>query len=499
MQEAGKEISNLYRMLRDTNPSTSRHDCLLVAIEQGIESLPKKKTGKKGWYEGNEKELVEWIERRNAATLRHATTKNHDDLVHLRSVRATLKKLKRKSKNDWWMKLLRQCNATVNPSANDNKYPGNIWSMRKTIMTKGARWLPRSFQNVRDKTGEKATTPEGNAKNLSTYFADIFDPTVNPEGWKEIEAMTQRPELVGWGAPQEHETRAAILHLKETAAGPSGIPACVWKCLEQNDEMFKVIHATMTDCWEREKVPEKWGKSHVAVLPKPGDTSHAKNYRAIMMAELDCKIYQNILNSRLAMLCELIAPEHSNGFRPGRGTADSLFIFLQTLRKRKEHGKDSWVSLLDVVKAFDRVPRECLWATMRKCGVPDKMVAALRGLYKNMTAEMIVDGVVKGIATPQGTGQGSILGPRLFAFFMLAILDLAHARFTNNDATTGMSYKHDDKMTGRDHRTEGARTDSCMFGFADDTAPMFDTKTKMETNTSLLVQMFERLGLGGTR
>jgi hypothetical protein len=103
MQEAGKEISNLYRILRDTNPTTSRHDCLLMTIEQGIESLPKKKTGKKGWHEGNEKELLEWIEieRRNAATSRRATTKNHDDLVHLRTVRATLKKLKRKSKNDW--------------------------------------------------------------------------------------------------------------------------------------------------------------------------------------------------------------------------------------------------------------------------------------------------------------------------------------------------------------------------------------------------------------
>jgi hypothetical protein len=144
------------------------------------------------------------------------------------------------------MKLLRQCNATVNPSANDNKCPGKIWSTRKTTMTMGARWLPRSFQNVRDKTGEKATTPEGNAENLSTHFADIFDPTVNPGGWKEIEAMTQRPELIGWGAhPREHETRAAILHLKETASGPSGVPACVWKCLERNDEMFKVIRFTI--------------------------------------------------------------------------------------------------------------------------------------------------------------------------------------------------------------------------------------------------------------
>jgi hypothetical protein len=44
-----------------------------------------------------------------------------------------------------------------------------------------------------------------------------------------------------------------------------------------------------------------------------------------------------------------MAPEHSNGFRPGRGTTDSLFIFLQTLRKRKEHQQDSWVLMLDAI------------------------------------------------------------------------------------------------------------------------------------------------------
>ena len=116
-----------------------------------------------------------------------------------------------------------------------------------------------------------------------------------------------------------------------------------------------------------------------------------------------------------------------------------------------------------------------------------------------MTAEMAVDGMPKGIAMPQGAGQGSTLGPRLFAFFMLAILDLFHARFKANDATTGLLYKPDDTMTGRDYRTtNGQWTGSYMFGFAfaDDTAIIFETKDQLETNASLLVQIFERLGLG---
>jgi hypothetical protein len=70
------------------------------------------------------------------------------------------------------MNLLRKCNATVNPSATDNKHPGSVWSTCKTIMTKGARWLPRSFQNVRDKDGEKAPTPEG--KGLHSWMCAMM-------------------------------------------------------------------------------------------------------------------------------------------------------------------------------------------------------------------------------------------------------------------------------------------------------------------------------------
>ena len=50
--------------------------------------------------------------------------------------------------------------------------------------------------------------------------------------------------------------------------------------------------------------------------------------------------------------------DHENqcGFRPGRSTTDAIFNMKSALKKRSEHGLESWVLFIDLVKAFDKVP-----------------------------------------------------------------------------------------------------------------------------------------------
>ena len=48
---------------------------------------------------------------------------------------------------------------------------------------------------------------------------------------------------------------------------------------------------------------------------------------------------------------------------------------LYRLLKRREHQQDSWVLLIDLIKAFPGVNRELMYAVLAKFGVPPANVA----------------------------------------------------------------------------------------------------------------------------
>jgi hypothetical protein len=70
-------------------------------------------------------------------------------------------------------------------------------------------------------------------------------------------------------------------------------------------------------------------------------------------------------------------------FRANRGTIDSLFTTSISLQKRKEHNLQTWVLFVDLVKAFDTVPRDALFAVLRRYGLPNHFVNVIIRLHKN--------------------------------------------------------------------------------------------------------------------
>ena len=111
------------------------------------------------------------------------------------------------------------------------------------------------------------------------------------------------------------------------------------------------------------------------------------------------------------------------GFRWDRGTIDGLFTTFVGLSKRKEHGLETWALFIDLVKAFDTVPREALFAVLRRFGLPDHFVKVVMRLHFGAKVKVKIGEEDSEVDSTIGVRQGSCEGPVLFLFVMQAAME----------------------------------------------------------------------------
>ena len=166
----------------------------------------------------------------------------------------------------------------------------------------------------------------------------------------------------------------------------------------------------------------EWPEARLVLLPKKGDLSLAKNWRGICLLDVGSKILSDVMVKRMALM-EQVGFDMQTGFRPERGTIDGLFAVMMGLKKRQEHGLESWGVYVDLVKAFDTVNREALWEVLRRFGMPDHFVNMLVRLHADAVIKVKIGEKDTDVDSSIGVRQGACEGPILFLFIMQAALE----------------------------------------------------------------------------
>jgi hypothetical protein len=237
------------------------------------------------------------------------------------------------------------------------------------------------------------------------------------------------------------------------------------------------------------------------VLFKSGDASDPNRWRGIMLLDSVVKIVSSVISARLQDVLKEVGCEYQNGFTSRRGCADGLFSLKMALQKRKEHDLETYLLFIDLVKAFDTVPRASLWKVLSKYGVPPHLVKVIMELNTNCSVKLDVDGEDIDIMYTIGVKQGDNLAPILFLFYIQAAIDSLEKKWPCSKPQ--FSTAEDAIFTGRDYKTnaESCRLINAMKFYmwcslyADDAALIFESKADLETGSRLIYDHLERFGL----
>jgi hypothetical protein len=206
---------------------------------------------------------------------------------------------------------------------------------------------------------------------------------------------------------------------KQKAPGPTGITAIQLKQLPLNmkQHLLYIFNHSLSLGY----FPDKLKHATMIFIPK-GNTSQYNiiNYRPISLLDIQGKLFDKILNTRLTHFLEQhnYTNSRQHGFRKIRGTHTALAIFYETLsiKQTQKHATD--VVLRDVSKAFDKV-----WHT----GLKYKLTQLpLHPCYTKIISDYITDrtasiqiGNYTGPSFPLNSGvpQGACLSPTLYNFY----------------------------------------------------------------------------------
>jgi hypothetical protein len=213
------------------------------------------------------------------------------------------------------------------------------------------------------------------------------------------------------------------------AEGPDGLAPCFLKNLGEVSRSF------MLDTFNKSRsegvCPQSWKDAVIVPILKPGKPEgQLDSYRPIALTSCLAKVMERMVAKRLQYLaksCGMLNSDQSC-FRPQRSTEDQVIRLSHAISdglQVKIPANRTVLTLLDFSKAYNKVWRADLLATILRKGVPVGYVWWIQGFLSNRQARVHLKKAYSWTWVMwEGLPQGSVLAPLLFPF----VIDDLHDR-----------------------------------------------------------------------
>ena len=212
------------------------------------------------------------------------------------------------------------------------------------------------------------------------------EPFVLPPNMQELLPPQQE---VAWEldtTPTEMEVLSALGKMRDAKGGTDGITV---GCIRAMGPWFqRLVAKTIQNLWNTE--PATWEDTiHEVVgvlLYKKGPRDDPGNYRCIQLINVISRLLAKVVDGRIQRFSESrnLLPNQQYGFRKHRSTIGPIMLvrlIAETFRAHPSTDHHPLLLLIDIRKAYPRVPRSLAWQLFDRLGMPPMLTRVLHGLH----------------------------------------------------------------------------------------------------------------------
>ena len=213
-----------------------------------------------------------------------------------------------------------------------------------------------------------------------------------------------------------------------TAPGPDGIHNPFYKALALKVDSARESNPDLPSFWEtfqhltEDIVMHGTNRCHfkdanLSLFFKKGDPTLVANYRPISSMNTDCKMYTNLVNSRLSPWAVSKLHPDQKGFVPGRLITEHTRLASEVAHLSNRTDTDGYIVSLDQAKAYDRTDLSWLIRVLRAMGLCPELVDRISDIvYGCHTRVRINSGYSAFYSLLRGVRQGDPLSCLLYDF-----------------------------------------------------------------------------------
>ena len=336
-----------------------------------------------------------------------------DHLIFKR-MRAISRRIICDAKNSSWRKYI----STISSQTSSQK----VWQKIRTLSNKKTPLKAISLQ-IPSSLG----TIVYDQKEVSNLIGQSFSYTSSTKHYSRAfqrqlcrnQAITQINNNIN----EEYNKKFTLTELQnslklcnDTSPGPDGIHYSMIKHL--STESLNYLLNAYNQLWINHEIPESW--THATVIPilKQGKSPMLiDHYRPIALTNCLCKLFERLVNVRLAYYLETnnkITP-YQFGFRQHHSTIDALNYLTTNIQNAFAKNEHVVAIFFDLEKAFDTTWRQGLINNLLNMGLTGNIVYFLKNFLLNRSFKVKIGNIFSDTyPLDQGIPQGSVLSGILF-------------------------------------------------------------------------------------